>query len=307
MGCDIHSMVEVKRERYTGSGEGPVNGLPWTPGAGSSRWVALGDDDALFPNTYYDESSSYAPFRERLRTAPLDDRNYDLFALLADVRNGYGFAGTPRGDRIEPLSPPRGVPSDASYQWLAEVDSWDVDMHSHTWFTLAELIAFQEAGKFGQRMRRTGVIEGSVYEALKRDGGQPTGWSGGISGLGIHTLTTVEYDKWEADGKPALGLSDGDARLLELWSNTMEPDEIEKRRQLALGNERVYVQYVWEDTLDGSTRELESAITALKRYAADLPPAGETGDDGLPSDKPGWYGRGTIPHEHIRIVMGFDN
>ena len=31
------------------------------------------------------------------------DRNYWAFAVLADVCNGYGFAGTDKGDPIEPI------------------------------------------------------------------------------------------------------------------------------------------------------------------------------------------------------------
>ena len=40
------------------------------------------------------------------------DRHYQLFAVLADVRNGYGFAGIQTGEVVTPTSKPRGLPSD---------------------------------------------------------------------------------------------------------------------------------------------------------------------------------------------------
>lgn len=145
MGADIHSMAEQFRPRYARQGEEPT-----------SRWVPIDSD--IFPR---------ASWRGEGRgTVPLDERNYDLFALLANVRNGYGFAGIKRGDPIAPLALPRGVPEDASFAWLAEVDQWDVDMHSHSYFTLAELLQFDgfaisatttssQSGSSSSRSRRT--------------------------------------------------------------------------------------------------------------------------------------------------------
>jgi len=40
------------------------------------------------------------------------DRNYNAFAILADVRNGYGFAGCDTGDGFVPISTPKGFPDD---------------------------------------------------------------------------------------------------------------------------------------------------------------------------------------------------
>lgn len=39
-------------------------------------------------------------------------RHYQLFAVLAGVRNGYGFAGTPTGEAVTPIAKPRGLPKD---------------------------------------------------------------------------------------------------------------------------------------------------------------------------------------------------
>lgn len=296
MGCDIHSMVEVRRKRYEGSWV-PESGLlagGFRPG--SERWVALDtDDEHLFPNTYYDPDSTYKPFQVKYRGAPLDDRNYDLFALLAGVRMS--------GRELEPLSPPRGVPTDASFGWLKEVDDWGPDFHSHSWFTLAELIAFRDAGRLNQTLHREGVISAEQYEALKQ-GTKPQEWSGGISGFGIVTVTAGQYDA----GDYPTEIDDADRELLAKWRARPDANHAHYDKLEAEGV-RIYVRAEWDDDpKEGAVApqfsELGSAITALERYAADLPPQ-QYVDDGS-EDKPGW-GHGTTAHEDIRIVFAFDN
>jgi hypothetical protein len=260
-------MVEVYRERYARRGETPT-----------SRWTPL--DDQIFPSYYGDKKTN----------TPLDGRNYDLFALLADVRNGTGFAGVKRCDPIRPLAPPRGVPEDASYAWLAEVDGWGIDMHSHSYFTLAELIAFEAAGLFDQEMVRTGAISDEAYEEIKRTGEKPSEWSGSVGGFGIQTLTVEAY---EAGSRAEITADD--LELAAGWQRRgNDVTEVLARKP------RTYVQYVWTDTLTDSVKELRDAIAALIRYAADL--------SADPSQaEPGWYGHGGISHDRIRIVFGFDN
>jgi hypothetical protein len=58
-------------------------------------------------------------------------RNYYIFSILADVRNGSG---------IEPINYPKGIPDDASTGYLYNCDQWDSDAHSHSYFTLEELL-----------------------------------------------------------------------------------------------------------------------------------------------------------------------
>jgi len=54
-------------------------------------------------------------WRDNWRTVACDvgdDRNYDTFAVYANVRNGHGFAGVKTGEAWEPISEPRGFPDD---------------------------------------------------------------------------------------------------------------------------------------------------------------------------------------------------
>lgn len=40
------------------------------------------------------------------------DRHYQLFAVLAGVRNGHGFARVRTGEAVKPIAEPRGLPKD---------------------------------------------------------------------------------------------------------------------------------------------------------------------------------------------------
>jgi hypothetical protein len=298
MGTDVHSMVEIRRERYT-------DGTMFR----GKRWLVL--EEPLFYNSYYDESSDYAPFREKYRSAPLDDRNYTLFALLADVRNGRGFAGIATGDPITPLSEPRGVPEDASHGWMECVESWDVDMHSHTWFTLEELV--KQNPLYDQRLVRTGIITAGQYEQIKQTGGTPEGWSGMISGPKI---LIVSPDEYEAGIRAESWTPEEIEEMRVQWhigglkrGETVE--QIDFRLAQYVAEDRTHIRWVWEDSLRESTSELHTTIAALKRYADDLPPLEKVGtesyDGSIVEDKPGWHGHGGVDYADLRIVLGFDN
>lgn len=64
-----------------------------------------------------------------------DDRNYNLFSFLADVRNDGS---------ITPLDEPRGIPKDASDSYLWACKNWNGNAHSHSWFLLDELLKVDE-------------------------------------------------------------------------------------------------------------------------------------------------------------------
>ncbi len=108
MGCDIHTAVEVKRSQDAAL---QVRG---------DKWVYI--SEPMFPG-----------WKEGTFTKePFDDRDYGLFGFLADVRN---YSAVP------PLSPPRGLPDDVSDE-VREMSDWQGGYHSHSWFTLKELLDF---------------------------------------------------------------------------------------------------------------------------------------------------------------------
>ena len=114
MGCDIHLYVENR-----------VNGA-WR----AAECFVQDKDDP--------KSCADVPYEKRLYSG----RNYNLFSILADVRNGYGFAGVPTGAGYKPMSKPKGLPADVSPEVKAVSDQWDGDGHSHSWFTVAEIMAY---------------------------------------------------------------------------------------------------------------------------------------------------------------------
>lgn len=59
-------------------------------------------------------------------------RNYWLFGKLAGVRGG--------GSIFEP----KGIPDDISEVTSKELEDWDCDSHTHTWFTKDEMQAILE-------------------------------------------------------------------------------------------------------------------------------------------------------------------
>lgn len=84
-----------------------------------------------------------------------EPRIYNAFAFLAGIRN---YAG------IEPLSEPRGIPQDCDEVLRHEL--LDVDLHSHSWFTLAELNEV-DYDKLVENRRYTaqtasGIIDGAL-------------------------------------------------------------------------------------------------------------------------------------------------
>jgi hypothetical protein len=106
----------------------------------------------------YESISGYEPF---------DWRSYFMYGFLADVRN---YSDVP------PLAKPRGMPDDASVGAREMSDGWGMDGHSHSWLSVAELLAF----RYDERVedRRVTVQTG------------PTSWDGGATaapGGGEHT------------------------------------------------------------------------------------------------------------------------
>lgn len=67
------------------------------------------------------------------------DRNYTIFAVLANVRN---YDNTPF------ISEPRGLPEDCTSEFKAYAEEWDADGHSHSWVTLKEMKAFDTSQKY---------------------------------------------------------------------------------------------------------------------------------------------------------------
>lgn len=121
-----------------------------------------------------------------------ENRNYDLFAILANVRNGFGFAGVDTGEGFFPISEPRGLPTDLSEELQRQVDNC-LD-HTPSWLTVAELLAYD----WTQETTKSGIL--SLQEYLRwrafysHDREWPRSWCGGISGpdIVVHKAKEIE-------------------------------------------------------------------------------------------------------------------
>lgn len=167
MGCDIHLYVEKR-----------VDG----------KWIAQGDftrDDVEEDGTggYISGGRDF-----------YSGRNYDLFAILADVRNGRGFAGVKTGEGFNPIAEPRGIPVDASDEYKAIAENWGEDGHSHSHFTVRELLDYdwtQETGKQGW----LDMAEWERWTRWDRSQGRgPDSYCGFVSGGAVKHITADEAD-----------------------------------------------------------------------------------------------------------------
>lgn len=131
-------------------------------------------------------------------------RNYCLFAALAGVRNGYGFAGVPTHNPITPISEPRDWPDDfdltsirgriPGVDWDEEEEELWLGDHSFSWLTLEEVINWDG---WDQPLSECGYISREQYDAWDRKSPPEGGWSGGISGRDVVTVDSC-VPGWDA-------------------------------------------------------------------------------------------------------------
>lgn len=165
MGTDIHFYVE-RRE--------------------NGQWVSC---DTWEPDEYADDPKPLTvPYKKHF----YGNRNYDVFAIFADVRNGTGFAGVDTGDGFNIISPPRGLPDDMSPELTKEAESCD---HTPSWLLVSEIMAFDWTQVTTQR----GWVSAQEYynwrSYSKGEGKAPREYSGGISGARIEHVSVEEMEK----------------------------------------------------------------------------------------------------------------
>jgi hypothetical protein len=162
MGCDIHLFAEAKNPE-TGEWEivpGPVVTCWRCDGTGTFHGeLCYGCNKASHLWQYIDEhgeeisieqpNSRFVDEPGKAREAWYDERNYYVFACLADVRNhDISFTKDFKGYTVSPfrryspiIDEPRGLPEGVTkeaHDYLAD----DVDIHSVSWIGLEEIFAF---------------------------------------------------------------------------------------------------------------------------------------------------------------------
>jgi len=163
MGCDIHAAIEFRAGEDSG----------WEP--------------VKVPNPYFGKYGDEKEFRYALDI----DRDYDLFAILGNVRNGYGFAGIDTGDGFVPMSDRRGYPTDMSPEVGDEEHGAMSHEHSATWVTLAEILAYDWTRTTTKR-GVVGAVQFEEWDRMKEWRAGPTSYSGDVFGHNIKHVTQDE-------------------------------------------------------------------------------------------------------------------
>lgn len=245
MGCDIHLFVE--KQNQAGAWEA------------ADKWTA----NPYFKGDPESESPLTVEHRQRFYTG----RNYNLFAILANVRNGRGFAGVDTGDGFNPIAPPRGLPSDVTEAVKRESDSWGCDGHSHSYFTLAELLAYD----WTQVTKHRGFLNGPEY---------------------------IEWQRmldWESAPKSYCGVSGGSVRHVSASEMKRITDGIKAEAKAAMPNDW-YPSYC--DTVAKRLGDTYCQVEWTQAYY-------ESCSSFWSETIPRLLRVG--PHEGVRIVFWFDN
>ena len=174
----------------------------------------------------------------------LHDRNYNVFSILANVRNGYGFAGVRTGSGFDPISDGRGLPDDLSqgvrdhmtrigyrieggvpvyeasdddeekeddlYETMErERDGyWSLGDHSHTWVSLQEIFDYE----WGDTVLKEGWVDPVEFQVF-REKGAPESWSGSVGGGAVEHITArdmaAKIDSGEIQFEPIVPEPEG--------------------------------------------------------------------------------------------------
>ena len=173
MGTDIYMIAEVRNPK-------------------TNKWEVV--KDPVFPD-------SHDP--DNLTCVPYTARNYNLFAILANVRNGTGFAGCITGETLNTIAPPKGYPEDGSDSLKRDLqdhpysyyDTPEYEDYPHvcngygaSYYTLQELLDFN----WEQPHRNYGALSEEEFKESVYKGKYPQGWSAEVWGDSIITVSEQE-------------------------------------------------------------------------------------------------------------------
>lgn len=271
MGCDIHLWAEYYSTRKK----------EWKLAVAPSQRCEYckGKRQTTNPKTKKRHSCFWCRGRGRYSPRFYDGRCYDDFAILADVRNGHGFAGIKTGEGFNPISAPRGLPSNATDYVKARAQEMGEDGHSHSYLTLKDLLDYD----WEQHTGHEGIVSAHVYYDWwknKNRKGPPATWCGDITGPSVIKVSMAEMEKKFENGdiKPIPLPKDGRA-LFDLEHGITQTENKE--------NKGSYFTLIrWEETYKASAHNLwHHTIPMLRKFAKAK----------------------NLKPEHLRIVFFFDN
>jgi hypothetical protein len=191
MGCDIHIRIERRQsEENGGAWENVAYSVrPWHDEDRQEEWL----------------THQWTEHRKRLDAGAVemprcfDNRNYNLFGILGNVRNGHGFAGIVTGDPWPPLTDQRGITADSLAKEDDDGDEDDendltvwIGDHSFTYISLEELLSYEWDGTV---TRRRGMVAFPVWQTWVNDpNAEPSPFPrcGGITGPNVEIISEAD-------------------------------------------------------------------------------------------------------------------
>lgn len=126
------------------------------------------------------------PLYDEMIEEPYAYCNYNLFAILADVRNGYGFAGCKTGDAFNPIDEWKGLPEDVTKYTKEHLFSGG---YGESYYTLTEL----EQYDWQQHHKSYGLVEYDEYANTVAKGKMPSSWCGGVGGPNVEVISDSQF------------------------------------------------------------------------------------------------------------------
>lgn len=170
MGCDIHIKIEKRVD------ENWVD-VPWTSGD-ARKYHNVSQDGVEMPDYF-------------------DNRNYNLFAVLADVRNGTW------GERLTPISQPRDLDRSTDARFCEPSHTEWLGDHSFSHVTLKELQDYPWDSPY----RYAAYVSHEQAKEMQETGKPPESWAGGMSrGVRVSWVSTIRHavHEWPDDVLPIL-------------------------------------------------------------------------------------------------------
>lgn len=215
MGCDIHLYVERRQPDGT-----------W---ASADNWLFVEEEDDDGNLVQHRTLWTWREGREHDHSF-YNKRFYALFEILAGVRAYEGFVQ---------LDAPRGVPDDASPEYLEMVRKWNLDGHSHSYCTVQELLDYD----WTQTLRREGYLDLFDWADAKLNNNTPKSWCRSAGGGTIYTVTAAEINAaWREVEKHGFSLWDLKDRDRETLKRLVET--LNRRNRKPKGSP--FVSYTWE-------------------------------------------------------------
>lgn len=196
-----------------------------------------------------DEEGSVVDYDRRFYTG----RDYELFGILAGVRR-------PQSSQVAH----QGIPEDASPEYKAVVERWDSDGHTHSYFTLAEFLAYD----WTQEAKFEGWITLPEWVRARDNPDGPDVYCGGVGGGTIRHCSMEQFEEAWAVLRREKGWPED--RLPRRYLNSYnDGDPLMHRMVELLGSGEPYCHYKWTVPYYKSARRFWSdVIPRLLRLGA---------------------------------------